>query len=100
MKNQFDLFKYLACFEFTSFGQVNKIKNKKANDDRDSDTNYYFNLNKNISPSDKSQLSSFLFMTLLNKDCKFDADLFQNFLQHIPLNKIQLLVSLKRETFY
>ncbi len=90
LKPEFDLTKYIACFEFTSYSQLIR-KNSNSNSGELNKLDF-FELDKNISIQDKKMIANFLYSSLLKKDSKFDAILFDKFTQTLPLKKIQLLV--------
>lgn len=76
----FDFPKFISCFEYIANNTQSDYSRRK-----------YFDLNKRITIKDKQQLGAFLFGALLNTE-PYDANLFRNFMNTIPLGKIQLLV--------
>ena len=91
LKPEFELSKYIGCFEFTTYSQLIRAKSNSSNEELNK--HEYFELNKNIGAQEKKLIASFLYSSLLNKESKFDANFFERFMQIIPLKKIQLLVS-------
>jgi len=78
-----NLNKFINCFEYNP-GSIT-----------DSHVDYskkkFFDLNKNITYKEKKQLGSFLFDGLLKSDYECKDKILKEFLQSIPLKKIQLL---------
>lgn len=83
-KSSVNLHKYITSFEL--------IVNSQTNDEKDYSKQKYFDLNKNMTFKDKEALGSFLFSGFLYKNCEFTQKNIKEFLNLVPLKKIQLLV--------
>lgn len=85
--NDMELPKFLSCFELVSNSNVDNSNIVQ----KDYSKKKYYQLNKNITITDREQLGSFLFSNFLGQNLKFNTQLFKTFLSIIPLKKIKLL---------
>lgn len=88
-KQMINLSKYISCFDQPILNVTRSENQAEVN----ILSCYFYDLSKTINYEEKNQLGSFLYSSMLGSEpgSSFDAKLFEEFMQTVPIRKIVLL---------